>query len=191
MQPLKTVRRERVLDMGKFLKVERHTVELPDGRRLENWPWIDAPDFVNVIPVTPAGRILCFRQVKYAIDGVTLAPVGGYLEPGEDARAGAERELLEESGCRAADWIELGTYRIDSNRGAGFAHFYLATGAVRVAEPESDDVEEQCLVELTVPQTEAALRRGEFRALPWVAVIALALDRLRLGAAGRDGAQRP
>ncbi len=175
MKPIETLSRRTVLDMGKFLRVEEHAVRFPDGHTIDDWPWLVTPDFVNVVPVTADGRVLVFRQTKYAVEGVTLAPVGGYVEPGEDPLDCARRELLEETGYEAQSWRDLGAYRVDANRGAGTACFYLATGATRVAEPEPDDLEEQELICLTVEETAQAVTAGQFKALPWASVIALAL----------------
>ena len=81
MQPWKTLSRQIVLDHGKFLTVEDHTVELPDGQVISEWPWVITPDYVNVFVVTEDGEFLCFRQTKYGVEGFTLAAVGGYVEP--------------------------------------------------------------------------------------------------------------
>jgi ADP-ribose pyrophosphatase len=178
MDSWKTLARETVLDRGKFLRVEDHTVELPDGHIIERWPWIITPDFINVVAVTEAGEFLCFHQVKYAVEGEALATVGGYLEPGEEPLAAAKRELLEETGYEASEWIALGQYRVDANRGAGMAHFFLALHARNVADRNADDLEEQHLLHLTRAEIEAALDAGRFKALPWAAIVALALRHL-------------
>ncbi len=67
MQLWKTVSRRTVLNHSKFLTVESHTVELPDGQVISDWPWVITPDFVNVTAVTPNNQFLCFRQTKYSI----------------------------------------------------------------------------------------------------------------------------
>ena len=175
MQPWKTLSRRVVLDQGKFLTVEDHTVELPDGRIISNWPWVITPDYINVIAVTEDGEFLCFRQTKYGVDGTSFAAVGGYIEPGEEPLTAAQRELLEETGYEAPAWISLGHYRVDGNRGAGVAHFFLAQGAHRVAEADADDLEEQELHRLSRSEIEAALAGGEFKLLPWATIAALAL----------------
>jgi len=176
----KTLSRETILAHSKFLTVENHAVELPDGRVIPNWPWVITPDFVNVVAVTVEGKFLCFRQTKYAIGGVSLAPVGGYLEPGEEALAAARRELLEETGYEASHWLKLGQYVVDANRGAGVAHLFLASGARRAQEPDADDLEEQELIALDRAEVESALARGDFKVLPWAAAVALALRYLSL-----------
>jgi ADP-ribose pyrophosphatase len=177
MQPLKTVSRQLVLDMWPYLRVESHTVKLPDGQVIEAWPWLISPDFVNVAAITDDELYLCFRQTKYSVSGTTLAPVGGYIEPGEDPLAAAKRELMEETGYAANHWEGMGIFTVDGNRGNGRAHFFLAREAHPLREPNSDDLEEQHLLKLSRSEVEAAVQRGAFKVLPWQALMALSLLR--------------
>ena len=39
MKEWKTLSKEIVLEHGKFLRVENHHIELPDGRRIPQWGW--------------------------------------------------------------------------------------------------------------------------------------------------------
>ena len=183
LRPWKTLARKTILDRGRYLVVESHTVELPDGRVIEDWPWVITPDFVNIVAVTESGQYLCFRQTKYSVEGESLAPFGGYIEPGEDPLQAAQRELQEEAGYQAADWSTLGHFPVDGNRGAGTAHFFLARGAYLIGQTTSDDLEEQHLVLLERAEVELALAAGQFRLLPWAACVLMALqyqDRNRL-----------
>lgn len=181
MKPWKTVARQTILQHSKFLTVENHTIELPDGRRISDWAWLVTPDYINVAAITAADEFICFRQTKYAVPGLSLAAVGGYLEPGEEPLAAARRELREETGYEAAEWISLGQYPVDGNRGAGTAHLFLARKAVRSVLPAADDLEEQELLLLSRAEVEQALARGQFKVLAWAAVMALALARLGWG----------
>lgn len=162
----------------KWLTVESHRVGLPDGRVIDDWAWLITPDFVNVVVLTVDGKFLCFRQTKYAVAGTTLAVVGGYLEPGEDPLLAAQRELLEETGYIAAEWIDLGHYAVDGNRGCGQAHLFLAKGAQWVQPINADDLEEQELLLLSRAEVTAALYAGEFKVVSWSTAVALALLRL-------------
>jgi 8-oxo-dGTP pyrophosphatase MutT (NUDIX family) len=175
VKPWTTRSRRTLLDLSPWLSVEERVVELPDGRVIEDWPWVESREFANVVAVTEGGDFLLFRQTKYAVERATLGPVGGYLDPGEAPLDAARRELLEETGYEAAEWRSLGRYVVDGNRGCGVGHLYLARGARKVAEPNADDLEEQELVLLTRAEVEEALVAGELEVLSWAATLALAL----------------
>jgi 8-oxo-dGTP pyrophosphatase MutT (NUDIX family) len=175
MKPWKTLSRTTVLDHSKWLKVEDHTIELPNGMIIDKWCWIISPDYVNVVVQDDEGDFLCFRQTKYAAEGTTLAPVGGYLDPGEEPLDCAKRELREEMGCEAREWIRLGRFPCDGNHGNGMANLFLAKGAHRVGEIIADDLEEQEIVTLSRNEMMNALLNGDFKVLSWSTAVALAL----------------
>jgi len=178
MKPWKTKNRKLVLDDAPWLTVEHHTVELPDGQVIPNWPWVKTPDYINVVAVTEDNQFLCFRQVKYGIKGITLALVGGYINKGEEPLAAAKRELLEETGYEAPDWISLGSYLVDPNRGIATGNLFLARRARYVTLRDADDLEEQELTLLTREEMEHAIDTGEIKVLAWAAAVAFALRHL-------------
>ena len=178
MQPWKTLERKLVLDESPWLKVEHHKVELPSGQVIPNWQWVVTPDYINVVAVTEDGMFVCFRQVKYAFKDGTLAIVGGYLNEGEEPLESAKRELREETGYESDDWVDLGHYRVDPNRGVAVGHLYLARNTHFTSKTDSDDLEEQHLILLTRAEVEDALVKGEFKTMAWTTAIALALRNL-------------
>lgn len=175
LEEWKTLSRKVLLDRAPWLVVEEHEVELPDGRVIPDWTWVIVPDFANVVAITPEGRFVCFRQPKYAVEGVSLAPPAGIIEPGETPLAAAKRELLEEAGYEADEWISLGAYPEDSNRGVAMGHFFLAKGARPVAQPNADDLEDQELVMLSRDEVVEALCSGGFKVMSWAAIFSMTL----------------
>ena len=175
MKAWKTLNRQTVFYQPPWLIVEEHAVQLPDGQVIPRWPWVITPDYVNVIVETERGEFLCFNQTKYALQGDSLAIIGGYLFPDEAPLAAAQRELREETGYAAEAWTELGHYQVDPNRGIATGHLYLARQARQVTTPVKDDLEEQHLISLSRMELETALSEGKFKVMAWAAAVAFAL----------------
>jgi len=153
-------------------------VKLPNGKIIPDWPWVIIPSAAIVLAVTPDDKFLCFRQTKYAIKGTSLATVGGMLEPSESPLAAAKRELMEEMGYESSKWVKLGSYILDPNRGMATMYLFLALNVTKIAEPNSDDLEDQILLVLSRKEIEDALKNGEFKVLSWSAVVAMSLNYL-------------
>lgn len=179
MQEWHTLSTRNILNRGKFLQVEEHTIQLPDETVIDDWTWVITPNFINVVVMTEDGQFVCFRQTKYGC-GLTQGVVGGYIEPHEDPLTAAQREVFEETGYQAKNWYPLGEWVVDANRGCGLAYAFLATGATQVAEPQADDLEEQEIIFLSRAELQDALLNNKFKVLAWSNVIALALLKLQL-----------
>jgi ADP-ribose pyrophosphatase len=178
METWKTHTRRVVFEQPPWLTVEYHEVELPDGRIIPDWAWVKTPDYINVVVETESGEFLCFRQRKYGVPEPMLAVVGGYIEPGEVPLETARRELLEETGYVSENWVKLGEFLVDPNRGMATGHLYLARQAKKVTSINSDDLEEQQILFLNRQELEAALDRNDIKILAWATCAALALRHL-------------
>ena len=175
MQTWKTRSRRVIFDQPRWLKVEYHEVELPDGRIIPDWAWIQTPDYIDVVVETEDGQFLCIRQRKYAVAEPMLAVVGGYIEPGEVPLDTAKRELREETGYVSNEWLDLGHYVVDANRGCATGYIFLARHAYKVYGIDSDDLEEQELLFLSREELDRSLSQGEFKILACATAVSLAL----------------
>jgi ADP-ribose pyrophosphatase len=88
---------------GDFLKVQRDTVRLPDGRPTAR-EYIRHPGAVVILPLFDDGTVLLERQFRYPLDRVFIELPAGKIDPDEDPLACAKRELQEETGYTATDW---------------------------------------------------------------------------------------
>lgn len=172
----KTISKKTLLDLGKFLKVESHDVQLPDGTIISDWSWLIGPSAAIVLAETINKQYLCFHQVRYAIEGETLACIGGHVDKGEDPLTAAKRELLEETGYEASEWMSLGEYTAEPSRGLAKRYLFFARGAQKVAPVDSDDLEEQHLLALTLEELQEASRNGEFKVPSWAALVAMSIN---------------
>ncbi len=119
---------------GKVVSLDVDTVRFPDGSTGE-LEMIRHPGASAVVPFLsdPGGedpQVLLIRQYRYAADGYLFEIPAGRLDPGEDPRDCAARELKEETGCTT----EKLDYLLTMYTTPGFTdekiHIYMATGLV-------------------------------------------------------------
>jgi ADP-ribose pyrophosphatase len=85
---------------GPVFGVRRDQVLEPDGVHTMR-EVITHSGSVVVLPVLDDGRIVLIRQYRHATRQYLWELVAGRIDPGESIRAGAARELIEETGYRA------------------------------------------------------------------------------------------
>ncbi|MBV9125174.1 MAG: NUDIX hydrolase [Planctomycetes bacterium] len=182
LQPWEQLRTSLELARPPWLTVHRDEVRLPSGKVLDDFYRVVLPDFASIAAVTPAGELVLVEGYKHGLGRVSLCAPAGILEAGESPLAGAQRELLEETGYQAADWQCLGSFLLDGNRHCGTGHFFLARQAVQVAENNTADEAEELEVRLLKPrQFFEAIGEGAIALLPTATTIALALATGLLG----------
>ena len=93
---------------GHFLKVQRDTIRLPNGKTSKR-EYIKHPGAVVVLPLFDDGSILMERQFRYPLQDVFIEYPAGKIDPNEDPLECAKRELQEETGYTAKDWHFLYT----------------------------------------------------------------------------------
>ena len=197
---------------SKWMKVQQHTVMLPvTDKVIYDWLWIDYHDRINVLVEAEATttttttttrqtdkKFMVFEQTKYALEGRTSkAIIGGIIEPEEEPKQAAIREVQEEMGVKCENMHFLGRFRTDVNRGMGWVNSFLATNcskrqtesknsyfAKRSSSSSSGkandevgtaDTERQDLRLLTLTELRQAAAKGEFLEVQWSNTVALAL----------------
>ncbi|HEY1424142.1 MAG TPA: NUDIX hydrolase [Candidatus Acidoferrum sp.] len=90
----------KIIYEGKAFGVRRDELIEPTGVRTVR-EVVTHPGSVVVLPVLADGRIVMVRQYRHACRRYLWELVAGRMERGEDPKAGARRELLEETGYKA------------------------------------------------------------------------------------------
>jgi ADP-ribose pyrophosphatase len=99
---------------------------------------------VVIMPVDDTGteaRVLLARQYRHPAEDVLWELPAGRIDPGEDALAGAKRELVEETGYTASHWERILFFYASPGFLDETMAVYLATGLKRgAAQPEEDEL---------------------------------------------------
>jgi len=90
---------------------------------------LEHPGAVVVLAVDDDERVLCLRQYRHPARMRMLELPAGLLDvAGEEPRAAAGRELLEEAGLAATDWTPLTSAYSSPGISSELIHYFLARG---------------------------------------------------------------
>ena len=129
---------ERIFD-GVILHVYRDTVTLPNGSPAVR-ELIRHPGAVAIVPLTADGKVIIERQFRYPLGTViTEIPAGKLDGPTEDRLKAAKRELREETGYTAEEWISLGDYYPAAAYSDERLTMYLARGLTKGEQHLDED----------------------------------------------------
>jgi ADP-ribose pyrophosphatase len=143
---------------GNFLTLKRDTVALPDGKHATR-EFVVHPGAVMVIPLFDDGRVLMERQYRYPLARVMTEFPAGKLDPQEGALACAKRELREETGYTAREYIYLTRIHPVISYSTEFIDIYLARG-LTAGESKLDEGEFLETFTATLPELLEWVRNG-------------------------------
>ncbi|MFH1862245.1 MAG: NUDIX hydrolase [bacterium] len=149
---------EQVFD-GKLLKVYRDVVAMSDHHE-EIREVIRHPGASVIVPRLANGRYVMVRQYRHAVGEVMLEFPAGRLDSGENPLLCAQRELVEETGYRAANWTLLFRFHPAPGYSDEILWVYLAENLTSgKSQPEPD--EELMVTEFSPNELLQRFRAGE------------------------------
>ncbi|HMH91768.1 MAG TPA: NUDIX hydrolase [Streptosporangiaceae bacterium] len=147
------------LARGRLLRVRVDTVTMPDGTHADR-ELTEHPGAVAILALDEADRVLLIRQYRHPAGALLWEiPAGLRDVTGEPLLAAAQRELLEETGYRAADWRVLTDFFTSPGSSTERVRVFLARGLTEVPAAERDyapEYEEASLQVAWLPLEEAA-----------------------------------
>jgi 8-oxo-dGTP pyrophosphatase MutT (NUDIX family) len=149
------------LARGRLLTLRRDDVRMPDGSQAGR-EFIEHPGSVAILALDDQDRVLLIRQYRHPAGALLWEiPAGLRDVSGEPVHVTAERELLEETGYRAADWRVLADFFPSPGCSNEKLRVFLARGLTEVPAAEQQYVredEEAFLAVAWVPLDEAVRR---------------------------------
>jgi len=144
----------------RIFDVARVTYRHPGRERERDFFVIEAPDWVNVVALTPAHHLVLVRQFRYGVDDFSVEIPGGVIEAGEDPVAAAARELREETGYAGTSARLLGSVHPNPAMQNNRCHLVLVEGVRPTAALEWDEDEEIELLTRPVDEVYSMAYRG-------------------------------
>jgi ADP-ribose pyrophosphatase len=140
------------LGEGVLIRLERVSLRAPDGT-LHPRDVLRHPGGVAVLPVD-GGRVWLVRQYRVALDRHILEiPAGKRDISGEPPIETARRELAEELGMVASEWISLGTMAPSPGYTDEIIHLFAASGIVAgTRKPDGAEEMEAEIVEMSIDE---------------------------------------
>ncbi|KUO69332.1 MAG: hypothetical protein APF80_01060 [Alphaproteobacteria bacterium BRH_c36] len=104
--PFKLISR-RTVYKSPWLELREDGVIRPDGAP-GTFGVITMKEGSSILPLDDDGQVYLVREFKYGIERDSIEVISGGLDDGETPLAAAQRELLEETGLIAREWLSLG-----------------------------------------------------------------------------------
>ena len=144
---------------GGMLLVKRDQVKVPSGATSQR-EYVIHPGAVVVVPVLGNGNLLLERQFRYPLGRVFIELPAGKIDAGESPLETGRRELLEETGYSAQEWVYLGLQHPCIGYSNEVIHIYLARG-LSSGEHNRDEDEALQLFEASLEQSLKMIQAGE------------------------------
>src|SRR5258705_10930315 len=135
-------------------------VELPNGKFLDATIF-ELSSWANILALTKDHEAVLVKQYRHGVQEVLWEIPGGVVEDGEDPLEGVKRELLEETGYTASEFIQVGALYPNPAFQTNTMYCYLALNAEKVTGQSLDDGEDIEVHLVPLDELVAMTQRGE------------------------------
>src|SRR3954464_2124817 len=162
---------------NELFRFREDLVEGPNGKRF-SFSVAEVKPGSSILPLTDDGYLYLIREYKYAIGRTSTEVAAGAMEEGETPLAGAQRELREELGLTAREWIEFGRIDPFTTQLLSPNYMFLALGIEKTSR-DPDEAEVLEMVKVKLDEAVQMVMRGEITHAPSCTLILKAQNWLR------------
>lgn len=118
------------------------------------------PGAATFLPLREDGKVLLVEQYRHSVKAAIFECPAGTLEPGEDPKECAKREVVEETGYSASRWTSLGELVLAPGFTDERQYLFLAEDLTE-KEQKLDENEVLEVRPFTVSEMEEAIKSGK------------------------------
>lgn len=156
----KTITTEQIYE-GKIISLRVEKVQLPNGENGTR-ELVKHPGAVAIIAITDEKKLVVVEQYRKALNRSIIEIPAGKIEPNEEPKKTAIRELEEETGYGAKRFSYLQSFATSPGFADEVIHLYLAQDLFKITDPaKGDDDEFLNLLEITIEQAETMMNLKE------------------------------
>jgi len=147
-----------------FFQVNRQESSSPVTGKTHPFYVLSTRPWTNVVALTPEGRMVMVNQFRHGSQGMSLEIPGGAVDPKDPSPLeAARRELKEETGHEALEWVPLGEIHPNPAILDNSCHLFLALGARKVSDLKLDEAEEVEVSLHALAEVREMVRAGRIR----------------------------
>lgn len=150
---------EKIIHKNPWWTYKHDRYEKPDGKEGDYYYGV-TPGNVMLVPVLPDGRVVLIRQSRYLLGKESIEFPAGGISPGETAVEAAQKELLEETGYRASDFIKIGVFQGLIGMFDDLSHVFIAQVGEQ-SQQQLDDTEDIEVFYRRADEFDEMIRRNE------------------------------
>jgi ADP-ribose pyrophosphatase len=149
----------RIIASGSMLTVKCDQVRLSNGNTSQR-EYVTHPGAVVIVPILPNNHVVLERQFRYPLHQVFIELPAGKIDAGEDTLLTGQRELFEETGYTASDWLKLGHQHPCIGYSNEVIHMYLALG-LSAGEHQRDEDESLEVFDVSFDNCLSMIQNGQ------------------------------
>ncbi len=177
MKKWKTLSSRLALD-HKWFKVRQDTVQLPNGKILDDYYIWQDKSVAQVIPVTKDYKLILEKQYKHAVGEFMIEYPAGYIDENEIPFEAAKRELLEETGYTSDSISFLAKFNHNPSKELGNIYMFIAKDVFLKQKPVLEITEDIELLTLSFEEVYRMIMKGEIWSTGTVAASFLLFEKL-------------
>lgn len=140
--------RTEIVGNFRIFEIKKNTSLSPRTGEKHAFYVLDTADWVNVIPITPEGKVVLIHQFRHGTEEITLEIPGGVVDESDaNPKECARRELIEETGFDSDQIVQIGCVTSNPAILNNRCYTFLANN-VRQTEKQAFDSSEDIAVEL-------------------------------------------